>query len=116
MRVLRHIRYKYVCSHCDTPPITASKPPVLLPKSNASASLLAHITTAKYVDGLPLYRQERQFERLGLSLNRSLMAKWMIKIGDHHIQPLINLLNDESLDFPGFPRHWLTPKNTPLRT
>jgi hypothetical protein len=20
------------------------------------------------------------------------------------------------LDFPGFPRHWLTPKNTPLRT
>jgi len=96
MRVLRHIRYKYVCSHCDTPPITASKPPVLLPKSNASASLLAHITTAKYVDGLPLYRQERQFERLGLSLNRSLMAKWMIRIGDHHIQPLINLLNDES--------------------
>jgi hypothetical protein len=21
-----------------------------------------------------------------------------------------------ALDFPGFPRHWLTPKNTPLRT
>ena len=71
MRVLRHIRYKYVCTVCDTPPVTAAKPAVLLPKSNASASLLAHITTSKYVDGLPLYRQERQFERMGLNLSRS---------------------------------------------
>lgn len=97
MRVLRHIRYKYVCSGCDAAPTTAPKPPVLLPKSNASASLLAHIATAKYVDGLPLYRQERQFERLGIELDRSLMARSMIKIGQEHLQPLVNLLNDASI-------------------
>ena len=97
MRVLRHIRYKYVCGSCDAAPTTAPKPPVLLPKSNASASLLAHIATAKYVDGLPLYRQERQFERLGIEIDRSVMARWMIKIGQEHLQPLVNLLNDESI-------------------
>jgi hypothetical protein len=29
--------------------------------------------------GMPLYRQEKQFERLGLSLSRQTMARWMIK-------------------------------------
>ena len=26
------------------------------------------------------------------------------------------LITQADVDFPGFPRHWLTPKNTPLRT
>jgi len=99
LRVLRHIRYKYVCGHCDSAPITADKPATLLPKSLASPSLLAHITTAKYVDGLPLYRQERQFERLGIALNRATMANWMVKLGAA-VTPLINRLNDECRGSP----------------
>ncbi len=95
LRVLRHIRYKYACGCCGETMKTADKPNTLLPKSLATPSLLAHITTAKYVDGLPLHRQERQFARLGIELNRATMASWMIKIGGTHVQPLINLLNDE---------------------
>lgn len=95
LRVLRHIRYKYACNCCGETMKTADKPNTLLPKSLASPSLLAHITTAKYVDGLPLHRQEKQFARLGIQLNRATMASWMIKIGGTHVQPLINLLNDE---------------------
>ena len=95
VRVLKHIRYKYACSCCSETIKTADKPKTLLPKSLASPSLLAHITTAKYVDGLPLYRQEKQFARLGIQLNRSTMASWMIKIGGTHVQPLINLLDEE---------------------
>ena len=93
LRVLRHIRYKYVCRHCESAPITAERPVTLLPKSLASPSLLAHITTAKYVDGLPLYRQERQFERLGIALNRTTMANWMVKLGEA-VQPLIERLDE----------------------
>lgn len=100
LRVLRHIRYKYACSSCSETVRTASKPQTLLPKSLASPSLLAHITTAKYVDGLPLHRQEKQFSRLGLQLGRATMASWMIKIGGTHVQPLINLLNDECINSP----------------
>ncbi len=32
------------------------------PKSIASPSIMAYIMTQKYVEGLPLYRQEKHFE------------------------------------------------------
>jgi transposase len=100
LRVLRHVRYKYACKCCGSNLKTADKPATLLPKSMASPSLLAHITTAKYVDGLPLHRQEKQFSRLGIELGRSTMAQWMVKIGGEAVQPLINILNDECLNSP----------------
>jgi transposase len=67
-----------------------------IPKSNASPGLLAYLVIAKVADGLPLYRQERIFSRLGLALPRSTQASWLIKAGQL-IQPLINLLHDNLL-------------------
>ena len=43
VRVIRHIRKKYACPRCETAPITAPLPAQPIPKSNASAGLLAHI-------------------------------------------------------------------------
>lgn len=100
LQVIRHVRLKYGCPCCQQGVKVAAVPAQLLPKSQASASLLAHITTAKYVDGLPLYRQERQFERLGIELPRATMARWMIELGQTHVVPLINLLGDQLLDAP----------------
>jgi transposase len=97
VRVLRHVRYKYACPCCRQNIRLASAPTQILPKSNATPSLLAHIVTAKYVDGLPLHRQERQFERLGVTLGRATMANWMIRLGAQMI-PLINLLNERLLE------------------
>lgn len=98
VRVLKHIRLKYGCPCCEQTVKTAEKPAQLLPKSNASPSLLAHIVTAKYVDGLPLYRQEKQFARLGVNLPRVTSARWMIELGISKVVPLINLLNEKLLD------------------
>ncbi|MBK6599216.1 MAG: IS66 family transposase [Proteobacteria bacterium] len=67
--------------------------------SLAAPALLAHITTAKFVDGLPLYRQEAQFARLGVTLGRATMAGWMIRLGSQ-IQPLINLLAEKMFSAP----------------
>jgi transposase len=61
---------------------------------------LAHIATAKFVDGIPLYRQETQFDRLGIDLGRATMAGWMIRLGGTHVVPLINLMNEHMLDAP----------------
>jgi transposase len=74
----------------------APAPLEMIPKSNASASVLAYIATAKYVDALPLYRQEAIFKRVGLDLPRQTMARWMIKVGEK-IAPLITLLREELL-------------------
>lgn len=58
-----HIRYKYTCKHCEGvesngPTVKIAPPPAqLLPKSNATEGLLAHIITSKFTDALPLYRQ-----------------------------------------------------------
>ena len=48
-----------------------------VPKSLASPGLLACIATAKYADALPLYRQCQQFQRIGVELSRTTLARWM---------------------------------------
>jgi len=45
--------------------------PVLspIPKSMASASLLAYLIVSKFADGLPLYRIAGRLRRLGIELS-----------------------------------------------
>ena len=100
LRVIRNIRPKYACPCCRNGVKIAPVPLALFPKSLATPSLLAHITTAKFVDGLPLYRQEAQFARLGVTLGRATMAGWMIRLGATHVVPLINLLKEQMLEDP----------------
>ena len=71
---LQHIRPKYACPCCRSGVRIAPVPVTLFPKSILTPSLLAQITTAKFVDGTPLYRQEPQFGRLGIALGRGTMA------------------------------------------
>jgi len=94
--VLRHQRRKYACPCCKTYVKTAPMTPQPIPKSQASPGLLAFIATGKYVDALPLYRQAKQLERIGLECSRTTLARWMVRCGEL-VQPLINLLRDELL-------------------
>ncbi len=97
LRVIRHIRLKYACPCCQQGVKIAPAPIQLFPKSNATPALLAQITTAKYVDGTPLHRQEAQFARIGVELPRATMARWMIQLGGEHVVPLINLMHEQLL-------------------
>jgi transposase len=99
MEVLKHIRFKYGCPCCRQGVKIAPVPPHILPKSKASPSLLAHIVTAKYVDALPLHRQEGQFARLGVDLPRATMASWMVKLGEC-VVPIINQMNEQLIESP----------------
>jgi transposase len=100
LQVERHIRYKYACKSCegvedDGPTVMIAPAPVqLIPKSNATAGLLAHIAVSKFADGLPLYRQQKIFSRLGIEMSRAVMAKWMVQAAGS-CNGLINLLQDE---------------------
>lgn len=68
IQVLMHIRKKYACLCCGDSVKIAPMPPQPIPKSNASPNLLAFIAVGKFLDGLPLYRQSRQFDRIGVNL------------------------------------------------
>jgi transposase len=46
----------------------------LLPKSNATVGLLAHLFVSKFADALPFYRQQKIFARYGLDLPRATMS------------------------------------------
>ncbi|WP_242469751.1 IS66 family transposase [Rhabdochromatium marinum] len=58
----------------------APRPEQIIPKSIAHSSLLAGIVTAKFVDALPLYRQQKIFEREGIDLSRQTMAGLLIQL------------------------------------
>ncbi|MGH8235678.1 MAG: IS66 family transposase [Steroidobacteraceae bacterium] len=100
LRVLVDERLKYACPCCHQGVKIAPLPAQLLPKSMAAPSLLAAITTAKFVDGLPLTRQSTQFARLGLSLGAGTMGGWMNTIGAQKVSPLINLMHEAALAEP----------------
>jgi len=90
-KVLVHIRPKYACPSCKDGVKVAPPPPQPIPKSFATPSLLAQIVTSKYADGLPLYRQEKIFSRIGVDLSRATMASWVIAMGDLVI-PLLDII------------------------
>jgi len=97
IQVIRHIRKQYACK-CGQCIKTAALPKQPIPKSMASPGLLAHIAVSKYQDALPLYRQETILRRIGVDIPRATLANWMIRSGTL-IQPLINLLRDQMLDY-----------------
>lgn len=102
VQVIRHIRPKYACPNCegvedDGPAVKIAPVPLrILPRSIATAGLLAQILTAKFVDHTPFYRQEQQFSRLGVDISRTSMCSWAMQAASA-CQPLLNLLTDEVL-------------------
>ena len=74
-------------------------PAHILPKTNASASLLTHLITSKFVDGLPIYRVCRQLERQHVRLSPGTAGTWVNTVGEK-VLPLINLMHEELLGAP----------------
>lgn len=96
MKVIRTIRKKYACPCCEETIKTAKLPEKILPKSNATPGLLAHIAVSKYVDALPLYRLEQIFKRADIDIPRNTMASWMIALSEK-LQPVYNLMEEDLL-------------------
>jgi transposase len=100
IQVIRHIRPKYACKNCegvesDAPTVLiAPPPPQIIPKGMATPGLVAHVAVSKYADGLPLYRQERIFERAGIDISRSTMAGWLV-MAAQGCTPVMDLLYKE---------------------
>ena len=99
LHVLKHIQKKYACPCCEGHMVTAAKPPSLIPKSIATPALLSWVVVSKYQDALPLYRQNLIFKRLGVDLDRTTLANWMMACGEK-VQSLVNLLWDQLREQP----------------
>ncbi len=81
----------------DSGILIAALPAFALAKCKADSSLLAHVAVAKYVDHLPLYRQEQIFRREDLALSRRTLDDWLLDLADEPLAPLYAALKAEVL-------------------
>jgi transposase len=94
--VERHVRGKWTCAQCQT--LTqAPVPPHVIDKGIPTTGLLAQVLIAKFLDHLPLYRQEGIFGRAGLAIPRSTLAQWVGQCGVQ-LQPLVDALRSLMLE------------------
>lgn len=83
LTVIEHVRLKYACRACEQNAsesgpqiVVADKPSSPIEKGLAAPGLLAHVMVSKYMDHLPLHRQERILARYGIDISRSTMCGW----------------------------------------
>ena len=94
--VVEEISYVYSCPECGAMK-RMEKVPGLIKGSIATPSLVAGIMNAKYVNGMPLARQEREFARYGLKLSTKTMANWIISCADHYLKLVYDRMKEEFL-------------------
>ena len=94
--VVEEITYVYACPKCGMMK-RPQKSPSLLKGSVATPSLVAGIMNAKYVNGMPLARQEREFARYNLNLSTKTMANWIILCAERYLKPIYDLMREEFL-------------------
>ena len=90
--VCRDVYPQHACRTCVT--ITAVPvAPTVIDRGIAAPDLLAQVLVAKYVDHLPLYRQEAIYARSGVALHRSTLAEWIGACGVA-LQPLVDRMRE----------------------
>ena len=82
-------------SKTDEHMVKADHPKALLHGSLVSPSLGAAIINGKYVNAVPLYRLEQEFQRYGLQITRQNMANWCIRLAEEYLSVLYDYLYKE---------------------
>jgi len=127
--VVEHQQPIYTCRNCErhaddeqasVPVIKAEMPKPCLPKTIASASLVAFIIDQKYTYGLPLYRLEQQFRRFDVDLSRQTLSNWLIAAATKWCKPLYDrmhtlLLNRSVIHADETPLQVLREKDRPAQ-
>jgi transposase len=112
--VIEDLYPKFGCGTCRDKIVTSDEPvdkPIL--RGLPGPGLLAQILVAKYADGLPLFRQQVIFRRLGVELPRSTMCGW-IEAGVDLLRPVAvairkNILQSHVVCSDSTPFDYLVP-------
>jgi transposase len=98
--VVEHVREVYSCRECEknatsVPVVKAPLPEPIISGSLASPSSVAHIMVQKYVNAVPLYRQEQELLRNGVELSRQTMANWLMRCSEDWLRPLYDRMREQ---------------------
>ena len=94
---VEHAVHAYGCANCEkngesTPITKAEAPTPLISGSLASPSTVAYIASQKYVNGVPLYRQEKGLAYDGVTLSRQTMANWLVYCAQNYLSAIYSLM------------------------
>ena len=100
VRLLRYIRFNYVCKECeketgDANIFKSTVPKPVMKRSLASPSAVAYVMYQKYANGMPLYRQEKDWANQGVTLSRATLANWIIRPSFEWLEPLYKVIKEK---------------------
>lgn len=102
IKVIDYYRETYECRNCrkngeqnymDKSPM----PYPVIQHSFASPSTVAWVIHQKYELAVPLYRQEKEWEQMGVKLSRATMANWIMVSYRDWLSPVVGLLKKKLL-------------------
>lgn len=104
VEVTEYYQKSYECRNCrqqETPVIQkAVMPQPVIAHSYASPTAVAHTMIQKYGYALPLYRQEKEWQQLGIRLERTTLANWIILAANEWLQPIVSCMHEALLQEP----------------
>ncbi|MEY8463831.1 IS66 family transposase, partial [Streptococcus merionis] len=103
LKRIDHVQHAYKCQTCSEKNLSdklikAPVPKAPLAHSLGSASIIAHTIHQKFNLKVPNYRQEDDWNKLGLPITRKEMANWHIKSSQYYFEPLYDLLREKLLE------------------
>src|SRR5947209_355633 len=96
IEVLRHIYSKYACSCCKDGVTTAPTASGPIAGGLAAPGLLAFVVVSKFVEHMPLYRQQDELARADILISRSTLCGWLEQCAQL-LKPLVGLMHKEVL-------------------
>ncbi|MDR1769413.1 MAG: IS66 family transposase [Hungatella sp.] len=102
IRIIDYYRETFECRKCrkegkeymEKSPM----PYPVLQHSYASPGAVAWVIHQKYELAIPLYRQEKEWEALGVSLSRATMSNWILTSYRDWLSPVVALLHKKLLE------------------
>ena len=102
LEVVNIYRTTYECRKCrksNLPYMFGQPAPTpVIPHSYASAESVAYAMAQKYINGVPLYRQEGEWKHLGLDIPRATLANWIIIAAKEYLIPLKEYMHQMLLE------------------
>ena len=99
VRIYRNV---YGCPGCrkdadESSIVKADVPAALIPHSYATPSAVVLAMYSKYAMGMPLYRQEKDWQQIGVQVNRTTLANWVVYCGINYILPVVDRIHGEMM-------------------
>ena len=102
MYIKRYVRTNYVCDECHKEEnqariIKSNVPEPVIKHSLASPSAVAHVMYQRYVNAMPIARQEKDCCYQGIQVGRATLGNWVLKSAKEHLFPLYERMKEELL-------------------